>query len=92
MCAPNTSARRRRFGPYGLDYRLAINGEKITLTFRDLCEAFDPLQWRELHMKDESGEYVGIRLVLGLAKEVRYFNAFQSNNVILYLDDVRKSC
>jgi hypothetical protein len=43
-------------------------------------------------MKDESGEYVGIRLVLGLAKEVRYFNAFQSNNVILYLDDVRKSC
>ena len=78
--------RERRLGSYGLDYRLAINGGKITLTFRDLCVAFDPVQWWKLHQERGSQENIGIHLVLSLAKEVRYFNAFQSNNVIIYLD------
>ena len=78
--------RKRRFGAYGVDYRLAINDDKISITFRDLCEAFDPVRWRELHRDEAMPDSVGIRMVLDLAKDVRYFNAFQSNNLILYLD------
>ena len=78
--------KKRRFGAYGVDYRLAINDEKISITFRDLCEAFDPVRWRELHRDEAMPDSVGIRMVLDLAKDVRYFNAFQSNNLILYLD------
>jgi len=78
--------RKRRFGAYGVDYRLAINDDKISITFRDMCEAFDPVKWRELHSNEEMPDSVGIRMVLGLVKDVRYFNAFRSNNLILYLD------
>jgi len=78
--------RKRRFGVFGVDYRLAIINDKISITFRDMCEAFDPVKWRELHSNEEMPDSVGIRMVLGLAKDVRYFNAFRSNNLILYLD------
>ena len=78
--------KKRRFGAYGVDYRLAIKDEKISITFRDMCEAFDPVKWRELHCNEEAPDSVGIRMVLDLVKDVRYFNAFRSNNLILYLD------
>lgn len=78
--------KKKRFGTYGVDYRLAVNDDKISITFRDFCKAFDPIMWQELHSKDAASETVGIRMVLGLAEDVRYFNAFRSNNLILYLD------
>ena len=33
---------------------------------------------------------MGIRMVMGLAKDTRYFNAFGSNNLILWLDAERE--
>jgi hypothetical protein len=51
-----------------------------------MCEAFDPVKWRELHSNEEMPDSVGIRMVLGLVKDVRHFNAFRRNNLILYLD------
>ena len=78
--------RKRRFGVFGVDYRLAIINDKISITFRDMCEAFDPVSWRELHSNEVPPDSVGIRMVLDLVKDVRYFNAFRSNNLILYLD------
>ena len=78
--------RKRRFGVFGVDYRLAIIDDKISITFRDMCEAFDPVKWRELHSNEDMPDSVGICMVLGLVKDVRYFNAFRSNNLILYLD------
>ena len=59
---------------------------RAAAVLRDLCEAFDPVQWWSLHSGSGSQDTIGIRLVLGLAKEIRYFNAFQSNNVIIYLN------
>ncbi len=78
--------KKRRFGAYGVDYRLAINDDKISITFRDMCKAFDPLKWRELHSKDTSPDSIGIRMVLDMVKDARYFNAFRSNNLILSLN------
>lgn len=78
--------KKRRFSAYGVDYRLAINDDKISITFRDMCKAFDPVEWRELHSNEAPSDSVGIRMVLDLVKDVRYFNAFQSNNLILSLD------
>ena len=77
--------KKRVFRVYGLDYRLAVNGDNISITFRDFCEAFDPVSWWDLHSKEEDSGTVGIRLVLNLAEDARYFNAFRSNNLILYL-------
>lgn len=77
--------KKKRFHPYGLDYHLAVNDEKISITFRDFYAAFDPVKWREIHNDPESQETVGIDLVMRLAENVKYFNAFQSNNLIIYL-------
>ena len=78
--------KKKRLHPYGVDYRLAVNDEKISITFRDLCQAFDPIHWKQLHSGESTPDDVGIKLVLGLAEDVKYFNAFQSNNLILYLE------
>lgn len=78
--------KKRRFGTYGVDYRLAIIDNKISITFRDMCESFDPVRWRELHSNETTPDSIGIRLVLNLVKDVRYYRAFRSNILILYLD------
>ena len=36
-----------------------------------------------MHREDEGASASGIRLVTGLASEVRYFNAFNSNNILI---------
>ena len=70
----------------GVDYRLSVSGGKICLTLRDSCEAFDPVRWEQLHKGTDPASNIGIRMVTKMAKEVRYFNAFNSNNLVLYLE------
>ena len=68
-----------------LNEKFKLN-EWDSITFRDMCKAFDPLKWRELHSKDTSPDLIGIRMVLDMVKDARYFNAFRSNNLILSLN------
>ena len=71
---------------FGIDYRAVIDEEDITLTIRDLCGYFDPLEWSKAHGSDDSEKGIGLRIITGLAKDVRYFNAFNSNNIIFKID------
>ncbi len=71
---------------FGIDYRAVIDEEDITLTIRDLCGYFDPLEWSKAHGSDDSEKGIGLRIITGLAKDVRYFNAFNSNNIIFTID------
>ena len=76
----------KRFNNLRADYRLSLSGGKICMTLRDCCGHFDPSSFHEAH-KDESPEnFSGIKIVMGLADDVRYFNAFNSNNIMIYLD------
>jgi len=67
------------------DYRLFISDDKISITLRDYCLEFDPTKYYELN-KDDNEMAIGIRMVSNLASDVRYFNAFNSNNIIILLD------
>ena len=69
-----------------VDYRLALNGGKICMTLRDCCGYFDPLKFHEAHKDEFSENMPGIKIVMGLADDVRYFNAFNSNNIMIYID------
>ena len=73
----------------GAEYRLFVNDNRICLTLRDYNRAFDPTAWYRANADKNSGEGTGIRIVMGLAEDICYFNAFNSNNLILWLGAAR---
>ena len=70
----------------GAEYRLFISEGRICLTLRDYNRAFDPTMWYRDNRDKDPGEGLGIRMVMVLADDIRYFNAFNSNNLILWLN------
>ena len=74
---------------FSMDYRLSLNGGKLCITLRDRCGHFDPSAFYSEHKDDAMEEVSGMKIVLGLADDVRYFNAFNSNNIMIYLDSVK---
>lgn len=75
--------------PVRIDYRVFVDEEsgRICFSMMDLCEHFDPALFYSLHREDGPEEHIGIRLVMEMAKEIRYFNSYNSNNLIIYVDD-----
>ena len=76
----------KRFNNLRADYRLSLSGGKICMTLRDCCGLFDPSSFHEAHRDESPENFSGIKIVMGLADDVRYFNAFNSNNIMIYLD------
>lgn len=68
------------------DFRLYVSDGRICFSLRDLSCQFDPTAFYTLHLADSPEAHIGIRMVTNLAKEIRYFSAFNSNNLILYID------
>ena len=68
-----------------VDFRLFANGENICFSMMDLSDSFDPTAFYEIHKEEYPEKHIGIGLVMELAKEVRYFSALSSNNLIVYL-------
>ena len=71
------------------DYRISISGGKISITLRDCCEYFDPSAFYEAHKNDSPENISGIKIVMTLADDVRYFSAFNSNNIMIYIDTTK---
>ena len=67
-----------------IDFRLFTNGRDLCFSIMDLSDRFDPTLFYQLNKDDDS--HIGIRMVMELAKDVRYFSAFNSNNLIVYLN------
>ncbi len=65
-----------------IDYRLSVIRGKITLTIRDYRARFDPILYLDENHRNPE-KVMGISIVKNLAKDVRYFNAFNSNNIII---------
>ena len=79
----------RLFHKLRADYRLSYSSGKICVTLRDYCGHFDPSAFYEAHKDDSPENLSGIKIVMGLADDVRYFNAFNSNNIMIYIDTVK---
>ena len=58
----------------------------------DMSDYFDPTTFYRLN-KDNNEGHVGIKIVMEKAKDVRYFSAYNSNNLIVYLglNDAREA-
>ncbi|MCR4923052.1 MAG: hypothetical protein K5931_03495 [Lachnospiraceae bacterium] len=67
-----------------VDFRVHIENDKAYIYLMDLQKQFDPTSFYELN-KDNK-KYIGIRMVKGLADEMRYFNTFNSNNLVISMN------
>ena len=57
-------------------------GEWI-IRVRDNCKAFDPKKWIDIQNPEDRTANIGIRMICGMAKDVKYVNAMQLNNLII---------
>lgn len=73
----------RKPGAICVDYRLFVNNGRICLSLRDYCHKFDPMHYIKRKWKEAPQ---GLQIVAGLANEIKYFNTFNSNCVLIYLN------
>ena len=66
-----------------INMRLYIEKDKVCLNMMDLGTKFDPTAFYELNKEERSEKHIGIRMVSELADEVRYYNTFDSNNLVV---------
>lgn len=71
--------------PARIDFRLYAEDGGVCLSLRDNTRKFDPTAFYRAHAAEDPETMPGIRTVTKLAKDFRYFNTFNSNNVILHL-------
>ena len=64
---------------HSADIRVVHKDDEILLRIRDNCTAFDPTEYHRIMKMDEDGKNAGIRLVYGIAKEVKYQNLLGMN-------------
>ena len=69
-----------------VDYRLFADQDRICMCLVDYCEAFDPTEYYRIHQGESAEDHPGIRMTLSEAKEVHYYNTFNANNLMLYLE------
>lgn len=64
---------------HSADIRVVYKDDGIILRIRDNCTAFDPTEYHKTLQMGEDGKNVGIQLVYGIAKEVKYQNLLGIN-------------
>ena len=71
--------------PHHMDIRVLVKGGKVILRMRDDCRHFDlrekAKKWTPDPERPEKG--IGIRMVMGMAKDIAYTNTMNTNNLII---------
>lgn len=68
---------------HSIDIRILDTKEGWMLRYRDNCKAFDPVEWLKLHETDDPSKNIGIRMVSGMAKSVKYMSTMDLNNLTI---------
>ena len=63
----------------GLDIRVVRMEDGWILRLRDNAKAFDPTEWIRIHESDDPTANLGIRLVCGMARQVKYLSTMDLN-------------
>jgi Na+-driven multidrug efflux pump len=63
--------------------RLVCEDDGFMIRLRDDCRAFNPVNWLEMHESADKMKNIGIRMVMGLTKDVKYLSALQMNSLII---------
>lgn len=65
--------------------RVFISDGQILITLQDYFNYFDPTEYYKIMQDKHDGESNGIRIVMKLATEVHYVNAFGINNLMILI-------
>ena len=68
---------------HSIDIRVIKLDGGWTLRMRDNCKRFDPTEWIKLHESDDKTKNIGIRMVCGMAKDVKYLSTMDLNNITI---------
>ena len=64
-----------------VDIRLVYGENKKVIRFRDNGKPFDPVTWLQQNHPEDPLRGAGIRIVIGMAEDVRYIPALRMNNL-----------
>ena len=82
----NTVQHGFREGQKGnIDLRLVYKENEQIIRIRDNGKPFDPVKWLERNHPEDPITGAGIRIIVGLAKEVRYVQAMGLNNIMIII-------
>ena len=68
---------------HSIDVRLLIKGEDIILRIRDDCLIFDPVKQLLLYSEEEPTHHMGLRMIIGSARDTQYTCILKLNNLII---------
>lgn len=68
---------------HSIDIRVIKQTDGWILRVRDDCKRFDPTEWIKLHNAEDKTKNIGIRMVCGMAKDVKYLSTLELNNIII---------
>ncbi|HCA05550.1 MAG TPA: hypothetical protein DEO32_06615 [Ruminococcaceae bacterium] len=68
---------------HSIDVRVIKRDDGWTLRIRDNCRKFDPTEWIKLHDDEDKTKNIGIRMVCGMAKKVKYLSTMDLNNLTI---------
>ena len=67
------------------EVNLSLVKDKLILRFRDNGKSFDLTKWFNIFRSEDPASHLGIRILIGLAKEVSYTSALDTNSVLIKL-------
>ena len=66
---------------HSIDIRVIKLRDGWTLRIRDNCIKFDPLEWARANETDDRTKNIGINMVSGMAKDIKYISTMDLNNL-----------
>lgn len=70
---------------HSIDVRVMVVDGEWTLRYRDNCRLFDPTEWLKMHDTDDPEKNIGIKMVCGMAKDIKYLSTMELNNLTVHL-------
>lgn len=74
-----------------IDIRVIHKDGSLIIRIRDNGVPFDPVEWIKKNHPDDPLSGTGIRIIVGLAEEVRYVPAMGLNNILIKVKTAKKS-
>lgn len=68
---------------HNIDLRIIHKGDDFIIRIRDDCIIFDPVNQLKLYSDDDLTHHIGLRMIIGMAKDVRYTSILKSNNLFI---------
>ena len=59
--------------------------DKSVIRLRDNGISFDPVKWLEINKQNNTESNIGIRMIVGLSKEIDYLPSMGLNNIVVTL-------